>query len=174
MSVSDSVIVVDAEDREIGVADKLAAHAEGVMHRAFSVFLFDGQGRLLLQRRAPTKYHSGGLWSNTCCSHPRPGESVVDAAARRMPEELGIRADLRQAFSFIYRADFENGLIEHELDHVLIGRSETVEPTPDPREVDAWKWATTEQVRSDLAFDPHRFTVWFRLCFERAVTHAAL
>ena len=180
-AVAESVVLVDEADRQLGVADKMEVHRTGAMHRAFSVFLFDPAGRVLLQRRAFDKYHSGGLWSNTCCSHPRPMESVLDAAARRLPEEMGLTAPLEWAFRFIYRADFENGLIEHELDHVLVGRTSPVDalqgasapiPTPNPTEVADWRWVSPEQVRMELVEQPDQFTVWFRLCFERAVASA--
>ncbi len=176
-TVQDSVVLVDDADREVGVADKMEVHRTGAMHRAFSVFLFDPAGRVLLQRRALDKYHSGGLWTNTCCSHPRPLESVLDAAARRLPEEMGITAPLQWAFRFIYRADFDNGLIEHELDHVLVGRTAPADapapsPSPNPKEVADWRWVSPEQIRIELADQPDQFTVWFRLCFERAVASA--
>jgi isopentenyl-diphosphate delta-isomerase len=175
VSAADSVILVDAADREIGVADKMGVHYQGAMHRAFSVFVFNSRGELLLQRRALDKYHSAGLWSNTCCSHPRPGETVLEAAQRRMPEEMGIDLVLRPVFSFIYHATFENGLVEHELDHVLIGRSvDDVLPEPNPAEVVEWKWVSPAQIRADLHAYPEMFTVWFRLCFERAIACAGV
>lgn len=180
-AIAESVVLVDEADREVGVADKMEVHRTGAMHRAFSVFLFDPTGRVLLQRRAFDKYHSGGLWSNTCCSHPRPAESVLDAAARRLPEEMGLTAPLAWAFRFMYRADFENGLVEHEMDHVLVGRTRPGDapvdvsaptPNPNPTEVADWRWVSPEQVRVELARQPDQFTVWFRLCFERAVAYA--
>lgn len=180
-AIAESVVLVDEADREVGVADKMEVHRTGAMHRAFSVFLFDPSGRVLLQRRAFDKYHSGGLWSNTCCSHPRPAESVLDAAARRLPEEMGLTAPLAWAFRFMYRADFENGLVEHEMDHVLVGRTRPADapvdvsaptPNPNPTEVADWRWVSPEQVRVELARQPDQFTVWFRLCFERAVAYA--
>ena len=120
--MQEQVILVDQQDREIGVAEKLEAHRKGKLHRAFSVFLFNAKDEMLLQQRAAEKYHSGGLWTNTCCSHPRPGEPTEAAARRRLREEMGISCNLNKAFDFIYRAEFDNGLIEHELDHVFIGR----------------------------------------------------
>lgn len=164
--LTERVVLVDEADREIGVDEKLAAHRSGALHRALSVFIFDSRGRALLQRRAEGKYHSAGLWSNACCSHPRPGEPVAEAAARRLREEMGISCPLRFAFTFIYRAEFENGLIEHELDHVFIGVHDG-DPAPDPAEAQAWRWAEPEEVMRELREDPENYSVWFRLAFER-------
>src|SRR5919205_4313288 len=118
---AEELILVDAQDRELGVKEKLQAHVEGALHRAVSVFVFDGGGRLLLQKRAPTKYHSAGLWSNTACGHPRPGESTLAAARRRLREEMGFDCELREAFQFLYRAELDGELVEHEYDHVFVG-----------------------------------------------------
>ncbi len=169
-SVEDGrVILVDAADRDIGSEEKIRAHREGLRHRAFSVFVFDGGGRLLLQQRSMLKYHSGGLWSNTCCSHPRPGESVPAAAHRRLREEMGFDCPLRSAFSFVYKAAFDNGLIEHEYDHVLVGRFDG-DPAPDAREVLAWRAASIDSIRREMAARPESYAVWFRLAVERAAT----
>lgn len=156
------VVLVDADDREVGTEEKLRAHRSGLLHRAISVFLFDGRGRTLLQRRAEGKYHSAGKWSNTCCSHPRPGELAVAAAERRLLEEMGIRCALSPAFSFEYRADLGNGLVEHELDHVFVGRFDG-NPHPDPSEVQAWDWVELPKLRADCAADPDRYTAWLPL-----------
>lgn len=153
------VVLVDASDTVVGSHGKLGAHEEGLLHRALSVFVFDGRGRLLLQRRATGKYHSGGLWTNTCCSHPRPGEGVVEAAHRRLREEMGFDCPLAPACSFVYRAELDNGLIEHELDHVLVGRFDG-EPRPDPLEADGWRWAALAEVEADLASSPGRYSAW--------------
>ena len=161
----DQVILVDEQDQPLGTGDKLQTHRDGLLHRAFSVFLFNTAGEMLLQRRAATKYHSPGLWSNTCCSHPRPGEAVLDAAHRRLQEEMGLTSDLSPAFSFIYRIAFDNGLIEHELDHVLIGRTEA-SPAPHPDEADAWRWIQPDALRADVATHPERYTYWFRYCLD--------
>jgi isopentenyl-diphosphate Delta-isomerase len=163
--VSEQLILVDTEDVEVGVAGKRHAHAAGLLHRAFSVFVFNAQGHMLLQRRSPSKYHSGGLWSNTCCSHPRPGESTEAAAQRRLHEEMGFGCPLSSAFSFVYHADVGGGLIEHEYDHVFIGRSDA-EPSPDPAEVDDWRWATAADIDRELSEEPARFTYWFRVAFD--------
>jgi isopentenyl-diphosphate delta-isomerase len=153
------VVLVDQQDREIGTEEKLAAHRRGVLHRAFSVFVFDGKGRLLLQRRAAGKYHSAGLWSNTCCGHPRPGEPTDRAARRRLLEEMGFDCPLTPVFSFIYRADLGAGLSEHELDHVFIGRHAGA-VRPDPSEVSEWRAVPMGELLDDLAQNPARYSVW--------------
>ena|SRR6218665_2053371 len=164
---TDLVILVDKNDREIGVKDKLGAHLDGDLHRAISVFLFDSNGRMLLQRRAAGKYHSGGLWTNACCSHPRQNETAHMAAVRRLEEEMGINCpDLQPVFSFIYKADVGNGLTEHELDHVFIGSSNAV-PAPDPQEVMDYKYALLREIEKELQEHPEHYTAWFRLIFDR-------
>lgn len=155
------VILVDPEDRPVGTAGKLAAHREGLLHRAFSVFVLDAAGRMLLQRRAAGKYHSGGLWSNACCSHPRPGEAVEAAAHRRLREEMGFDCPLEFAFPLIYRAAVAPELEEHEYDHVFLGRWDGT-PRPDPDEVGEWRWVDPEQLARDVGETPESFTVWFR------------
>lgn len=156
------VVLVDEQDVELGSEEKLAAHRRGLLHRALSVFVFDVAGRLLLQQRAVAKYHSGGLWTNTCCSHPRPGESVTDAAHRRLREEMGFDCELQPAFTFLYRAPFADGLAEHELDHVLLGRFDG-EPAANPDEVADWAWVEPRRLEQALAQDPARYTVWLPL-----------
>jgi isopentenyl-diphosphate Delta-isomerase len=163
--MNEHVILVNADDVPIGSREKQEAHVEGVLHRAFSVFVFDSGGRMLLQRRAATKYHSGGLWTNTCCSHPRPGESTAAAAQRRLQEEMGFACPLSTAFSFVYRADVGGGLIEHEYDHVFLGRYDG-EPAPDPVEVDGWRWVSPAAIARELESDPGSFTFWFRIAFD--------
>ncbi len=161
----DLVVLVDEHDRDVGTAPKLEVHRDGRLHRAVSVFVFDDAGRWLLQRRADGKYHSAGLWSNTACTHPRPGESPVEAAARRLDEEMGVTCLLRPAFSFLYRAELHGGaepLVEHEFDHVFVGRFEGA-PLPAPDEVSDWRWAEAEAVRAAVARWPEHFTPWFRL-----------
>lgn len=165
----EEVILVDEEDRALGAAEKLEAHRRGGLHRAFSVFVFDSAGNVLLQKRARDKYHSGGLWSNTCCSHPRPGEEVIDAARRRLSEEMGFTCDLREVFSFVYRAEVGNDLIEHEYDHVLVGTFDG-RPAPDASEVEAWRWCPLEDLRKDLAADPESYTRWLTLAMTRVGT----
>ena len=168
MPTDEQVILVDERDRELGAGEKLQAHRDGALHRAFSVFIFDGAGRLLLQRRARGKYHSGGLWSNTACGHPRPGEATADAARRRLREEMGLECELEEAFGFIYRVRFDDGLHEHEFDHVFAGRFDgSPEPDPDPDEVCEWRWVDLPTLRADVAASPESYTHWFRLCLDR-------
>lgn len=164
--MEDQVILVDERDAEIGTAGKLAAHVDGRLHRAISVFLFDAAGRLLLQQRAAGKYHSAGLWSNTCCSHPRPGEPRAAAARRRLREEMGIDCALEEQFGFIYRAELPNRLIEHEYDYVYFGRFDG-SPTPAPDEVALWSWMDLAQLRVELKARPQAYTYWLGDCFER-------
>lgn len=154
------VILVDEDDEAIGTAGKLEAHERGDLHRAFSVFILNAAGEILLQRRAAVKYHGGGLWSNSCCGHPRPGEATSTAARRRLREEMAIDCPLEAVFAFTYRAEMPGGLTEHEIDHVFVG-SRQGDPQPDPAEVDAWRWATIEDIRAELAADASRFTPWF-------------
>jgi isopentenyl-diphosphate delta-isomerase len=162
------VVLVDRNDREIGTEEKLRAHEAGALHRAISVFVFDSHGRVLLQRRARQKYHSAGKWSNTCCSHPRPGESPVDAAHRRLGEEMGIDCALTPAFSFIYRAELDRGLIEHELDHVFVGTF-TGAPKPDAREVASWGWMPMLALIADCATVPEEYTAWLPTALDEMI-----
>jgi len=152
----------------VGAGSKLDVHRTGALHRAFSVFVFDAGGCLLLQQRARGKYHSGGLWTNTCCGHPRPGEETAGAAERRLREEMGIACPLRHAGWFVYRADVGGGLVEHELDHVFVGRSDR-EPRPDPAEVGGWRRLPPGDLRAELERTPGRFTAWFPRALELAL-----
>jgi isopentenyl-diphosphate delta-isomerase len=167
---SDELILVDENDSPVGYAPKLAAHQNGgKLHRAFSVFIFNAAGEMLLQRRAATKYHFGGLWTNACCSHPRRGQATIDGAHQRLHEELGFDTDLREVFSFTYRAtDAASGLTEHEFDHVFVGRFDGV-PTPNAGEVDDWKWVATGALLADVRARPAAYTPWFALVVERVV-----
>jgi len=162
----DQVILVDEKDCELGSMGKLEAHRSGTLHRALSIFIFNSEGKWLLQKRAPGKYHSGGLWTNTSCSHPRPGESTIDAATRRLKEEMGLSCELKFLFTFQYKADVGDELIEHELDHVFIGSTDAV-PKVDPHEASDWSFYTTEELAIHLKETPERFTQWFRIVFER-------
>jgi isopentenyl-diphosphate Delta-isomerase len=162
------LVLVDENDREVGTAEKLAVHVEGTLHRAFSIYLFNSKGQLLLTRRARGKYHSGGLWTNTCCSHPRPGEPVDLAARRRLREETGIDCELRHGFQFIYRAELDGGLIEHELDHVFVGTFDGI-PQLDPSESDASEWVDAQALTRDIKVRPERYSVWMALSLERAL-----
>jgi isopentenyl-diphosphate delta-isomerase len=158
---TEEVILVDAEDRELGTAPKLAAHERGELHRAFSILIHDGAGNLLLQKRHCGKYHSGGLWTNACCGHPRPGEGTLAAAARRLEEEMGFTCPLSPMGTLIYRANVGGGLIEHELVHLFSGRYGG--PIhPDPREAEDHAWRPLREIRREAAASPERFTVWFR------------
>jgi isopentenyl-diphosphate delta-isomerase len=159
------VILVDEQDRELGAAEKLAAHVAGRLHRAFSIFVFNSAGQLLLQRRAKAKYHSGGLWSNTCCGHPRPGEATPDAARRRLREEMNFDCELRAAFEFLYRAEFANELIEHEYDHVFVGEFDGAF-VAEASEVEDWKWTTPDELRRDMRARPNDYTYWLRAALE--------
>lgn len=160
------VVLVDENDRQIGVSEKQRAHLDGALHRAISVFVFDSTGRrMLLQQRALEKYHSGGLWSNACCSHPAPDESTLDAAHRRLVEELGFDCPLEFAFSFIYRADVGDSLIEHEFDHVFIGRCD-VNAEPHPDEIAAVEWVDVGEMLRDVGARPERYSPWFRIALD--------
>lgn len=157
------LILVDEDDNPLGSMEKLEAHQKGALHRAFSIFVLNIKMELLLQQRADTKYHSAGLWSNTCCSHPRQGEKSAEAAKRRLKEEMGIECDLIFVFSFVYKAELDNGLTEHEYDHVYVGISD-VEPVSNPDEIKAWKYMTLTALKEDIAKNPDRYTEWLKLC----------
>ena len=164
--MEEQVILVDEQDNPIGLMSKLEAHQKAVLHRAFSVFIFNDKGELMLQQRAKHKYHSPGLWTNTCCSHQREGESNVQAGKRRLQEEMGFTTDLREVTSFIYKAPFDNGLTEHEFDHVLLGYYED-DPEINPDEVASWKWMPLEEVNNDIDNHPDIYTVWFVIIFTK-------
>jgi isopentenyl-diphosphate Delta-isomerase len=164
------VVLVDSSDRETGTMEKMEAHRKGLLHRAFSVFIFNDKGEMLLQKRAGVKYHSGGLWTNACCGHPRQGENISLAAERRLKEELGIGCQLKKLFSFIYQARLDNELSEHELDHVFIGFINE-DPDPDPDEVESFQWILPHEIREKMKNDPSNFTEWFKLCFEELMLH---
>jgi isopentenyl-diphosphate delta-isomerase len=162
----EQVVLVNEQDQELGTMEKMEAHRLGVLHRAFSVFIFNEQGQMLLQQRALHKYHSGGLWTNACCSHPRPGEKVNKAASRRLNEELGFDTPLKPIFDFVYKATFENGLTEHEFDHVYFGNYDG-KIFPDPNEVMNVEFENMESIAADLRGNPKKFTAWFQLAFDR-------
>jgi isopentenyl-diphosphate delta-isomerase len=159
------VILVDENDQEIGSMEKQEAHEKGLLHRAFSVFVFNENKELLLQQRALTKYHSAGLWTNTCCSHPRIGETIEQAAHRRLMEEMGFDCELTSKSSFIYKAAFENGLTEHELDHILVGTFNG-EISFNPTEVKNIKWISLEELEIDLINKNQNYTAWFKIIFD--------
>jgi isopentenyl-diphosphate delta-isomerase len=162
----EQVILVDTDDNPIGTMGKLEVHEKGILHRAFSVFIFNNQNELLLQRRALSKYHSAGLWTNTCCSHPRPNEDTMAAANRRLVEEMGMVADLEHKASFIYKTPFDNDLTEHEFDHVFVGYSNT-DPIINKEEVDSFKWVLLEEVKSEIKTNPDHFTSWFKIAIDK-------
>ena len=164
------VILVDEQDNAIGVMDKLQVHKEGLLHRAFSIFLFNEAGAMLIHKRAADKYHSENLWTNACCSHPQPEESVLEAAHRRLMEEMGMTCDLSFAFKFIYQTEVTQDLIEHELDHVLIGHTEAI-PEPNPAEVQDWKWMHLEDLQADVNLHPENYTIWFKIALPHVVAH---
>ncbi len=160
------VVLVDKDDFQLGLMPKLEAHRKGVLHRAFSVFIFNSSKLLLMQKRSSKKYHSPGLWTNTCCSHQRDGENTLDAAKRRLNEEMGLNVDLKEAFSFIYKANLKNGLIEHEFDHVLVGFTD-LNPNINTKEVEDWKWVDLSFLELDLDKNQNIYTEWFKIIFKR-------
>ena len=167
--MDEQVILVDEHDNVIGFQEKFEAHLKGDLHRAFSVFIFDLAGNLLLQKRASSKYHSGGLWSNTCCGHPRPGESTLDAAHRRLIEEMGFDCELHEVLRLIYKAELDNNFLEHEYDHVFVGRFEG-QPLPSSEEVEDWRWIPIDLLKDDTHRSPESFTYWLT----HIMKHAAL
>ena len=164
--VEEKVILVNENDEPVGLMPKLEAHEKALLHRAFSVFILNERNEIMLQQRAQHKYHSPLLWTNTCCSHQREGESNVEAGTRRLQEEMGFSVPLKELFHFIYKAPFVNGLTEHELDHVMIGYYND-EPIINPDEVEAWKWMKIEEVKEDMILHPEKYTVWFRIIFDK-------
>ena len=164
--VEEQVILVNEYDEQIGLMPKMEAHEKAVLHRAFSVFVFNTKNELMLQQRAAHKYHSPLLWTNTCCSHQRDGESNIEAGTRRLKEEMGFTTDLIETTSFIYKAPFDNGLTEHELDHIMLGYYEN-DPIINKQEVEDWKWMPLEDVKHDINVHPEQYTAWFKIIFEK-------
>jgi len=169
--IENEVILVDSNDHPIGTMEKMEAHEKALLHRAISVFIVNKDGNWLLQQRTNTKYHSKGLWTNTSCSHPFPGEDSLTAANRRLSQEMGMYAELKEIFSFTYKQELENGLTEHEFDHVFIGFSNQM-PQPNPVEVMDYKYISTTDLIQDVAQNPQNYTVWFKLIFERVMQYA--
>jgi isopentenyl-diphosphate delta-isomerase len=159
------VILVNDLDEPIGTMEKMEAHEKAVLHRAFSVFILNKNNEIMLQQRAHHKYHSPLLWTNTCCSHQRVGESNIEAGTRRLREEMGFEVNLKELFHFIYKAPFDNGLTEHELDHVMIGYFDN-EPEINPEEVESWKWMKIEAIKEDMIANPEIYTIWFKIIFD--------
>ena len=162
----EEVILVDENDGQVGTMEKMEAHIKAVLHRAFSVFIFNNRGDMLLQQRAINKYHSGGLWTNACCSHPRPGEDTRKAAKRRLIEELGFSTEIDKVFDFTYNAPFDNGLTEYEFDHVFVGTF-TGSISPDPHEVKDYCFKSMSEIAESLAVHPNKYTAWFHLAFPK-------
>lgn len=165
--MEEQVILIDENDNPIGLMEKMEAHEKALLHRAFSVFIFNKKGELMLQQRAADKYHSPLLWTNTCCSHQRDGETNIEAGKRRLFEEMGFVTDLKEVFSFIYKAPFDNGLTEHELDHVMIGYFDG-EPNLNKDEAESYKWMTLDAVKADVVNNPNEYTAWFKIIFEKS------
>jgi isopentenyl-diphosphate delta-isomerase len=168
LNMEEKVILVDKKDKEIGIEEKMKAHQEGKLHRAFSIFIFNSKGDLLLQKRAKTKYHSGGLWTNTCCSHPIPKEPIEETIHRRLKEEMGFDCELKKVFSFIYKVNFKNGLSEHELDYVFIGTFDG-EPIPNPKEAEGWRMVNRKELKKDIKEKPDKYTAWFKIVLNKLI-----
>lgn len=168
--IEEKVILVDTNDNPIGLMNKLEAHEKAVLHRAFSVFILNNKNELMLQQRAHHKYHSPLLWTNTCCSHQRENETNIQAGTRRLREEMGFETELKEMFHFIYKAPFDNGLTEHELDHVMIGYYNDL-PLINADEVENWKWMKIEDVKNNMITNPDLYTIWFKIIFEEFYHH---
>jgi isopentenyl-diphosphate delta-isomerase len=166
------VILVDEQDNPVGTMGKMEVHEKALLHRAFSVFIFNDKREMLLQKRAATKYHSAGLWTNTCCSHPKPGETTEAAAIKRLQEEMGFSTPISKAFSFVYKAPFDNGLTEHEYDHVFTGTFNGL-INPDPREVSDYCYQSIETVKENVQTHPDHFTEWFKIALPKVEAHMA-
>ena len=162
------VIIVDEKDNQTGVEEKIKAHKEAKLHRGFSVFVFNSKNQLLLQRRSLPKYHSPGLWTNTCCSHPRPGEDLKQEAKLRLKYEMGIECELKEMFTFMYKEEFDNSLTEHEFDHVFFGRHDN-DPEPDSSEVSDWKWVSLDELKQDIEQNPQNYSAWLKACLNKVI-----
>jgi len=170
ITMEKQVILVDEKDHPIGIMSKSEAHASPNLHRAFSIFIFNDNGELLLQQRALNKYHSGSLWTNTCCSHPQPGENTRISASSRLAEEMGIHAELEFLFTFIYKVKFENGVYEYELDHVFKGKYNT-QPNVNMNEVLNWKWISVAELKTEIKLNPGHYTEWLKICFPKVCAY---
>ena len=168
--MQENVILVDQNDQEVGQCEKIEAHEKALLHRAFSVFVFNDKNELMIQQRALSKYHSPGLWTNTCCSHQREGESNIEAGKRRLQEEMGFSTELKDTISFIYKAPFDNGLTEHEFDHILVGNFKG-KPDLNPDEVAEWKWMSLDAIEKDMQTNPSIYTEWFKIIFDKYYSH---
>jgi isopentenyl-diphosphate delta-isomerase len=163
----ENIILVDSQDKQIGIGEKIDTHRRGILHRAFSIFILNGRDETLIQQRAKTKYHCGGLWANTCCGHPRPGETVGQAAHRRLQEEFGFDCGFEEKLSYVYKVAFDNGLNEHEFLHVFVGTADNVKPAPNPDEIGDWKWIKIVDLKKDIAQHPEKYAYWFKLSVEK-------
>lgn len=168
--MKEEVILVDTNDVPLGTMPKMEAHEKAILHRAFSVFILNKEGQLMLQQRALSKYHSPGLWTNTCCSHQRLGETNIEAGTRRLQEEMGFKTPLKELFSFVYKVTFDNGLTEHEFDHVILGYYD-YEPIINHEEVTNWKWMNLEEIIKEIKTTPDNYTAWFKIIFDRFYNH---
>ncbi|MBW2368642.1 MAG: isopentenyl-diphosphate Delta-isomerase [Deltaproteobacteria bacterium] len=166
--MKDWVILVDEQDMDTGKQEKMKAHEDAELHRAFSIFIYNSEGHMLLQQRADHKYHSGGLWTNTCCSHPRPAETLLQAAHRRLQEEMGFDTELEEKFSFLYKTELDQGLTEHELDHVLVGQFDG-QVNINKEEAKSYKWIDVKALEADIAQQPEIYTVWLKIIFAESV-----
>ena len=164
--MTDQIILVDENDKEIGHEEKMCVHEKGLLHRAFSILVFNSKNEILLQQRAKSKYHCGGLWSNTCCSHPRKSEMLEDSIHRRLNEEMGFDCKLTKVANFVYKVKFDNGLTEHEFLHVFVGKFDG-KCSPNPEEADNCKWVSQEELRKDIEKNPENYTYWFKLILEK-------
>jgi isopentenyl-diphosphate delta-isomerase len=169
----EKVILVDKNDKEIGIGEKLQTHKKGELHRAFSVFVFNSKDELLLQKRAKSKYHSGGLWTNTCCSHPKPGELIEKTIHRRLKEEMGFDCNLKQIFNFYYKEKLDNIFFEHEWDYIFFGKFDG-EPMPNPEEVDDWKWISLEELKKDMLKNSGNYTAWLKILIDKVIYYFKL
>lgn len=168
--MNEYVVLVDEQDQQLGIMEKMAAHIVPRLHRAFSIFIFNSKGELLLQQRALSKYHSPGLWTNTCCSHPYNGETLEQATARRLKEEMGLTCDMHEVFTFVYKAPVGLGLIEHEFDHVWFGQCDDI-PVINTDEVAAFKYMSLNDIAEDLKAHPEQYTEWFKISFDKIVKY---
>lgn len=160
------IILVDEQDNQVGTMEKIEAHEKALLHRAFSVFIFNDKGEVMLHRRAAHKYHCAGLWTNTCCSHPREGEATIDGAQRRLQEEMGFTVPLKKIGDFVYHVDFDNGLSEHEFDHVFVGHYND-DPILNEDETDAWEWRRLDEIQEEITLKPNKYTPWFKIIFQQ-------
>ena len=168
--MAEYILTVDKNDNVTGKGEKIKVHREGKLHRAFSIFVFNSKDELLLQKRAKSKYHSAGLWTNTCCSHQRDGETLEKAIHRRLKEEMGFDCELKEVFTFTYRVKFDDGLSENEYDHVFFGKFDS-KPEPNPGEVDDWKWISLEELRKDIRKNPDDYTYWLKISIDGVISH---